>query len=245
MATTTTAGTVSTVTTSWIKQHERIVCLTMILLFGGWGLSKYFDVDSARKDAKNVAAQQQLADAKANSVAQAQETAQMQSQYTALVTALAAQNASLAASIAQRTASQKTQVVADAALPPSGLAARWAVLIPTVEPIVTPTGLSVTTQEAHDTVAALESVPVLTQNLKDETTLAGNYQQEWQKALGLSADQTTQIAGLNTQLTTQANACKVEVAAIKADARKSKIKWFKIGFVSGFLGGLWGGSHGL
>ena len=34
-------------------------------------------------------------------------------------------------------------------------------------------------------------------------------------------------------------ACKAEVASVKADARKGKVKWFKIGYVAGLVSGLW------
>src|ERR1035438_1516250 len=85
---------------AWLKAHERLAMLALVLAVGSFGMSKYFDVSAARADAKYVAAQQQVTDAKANSAALALATAQMQGQYTALVQTLSIQNAQLAASIA-------------------------------------------------------------------------------------------------------------------------------------------------
>src|SRR5208337_4183891 len=210
MATTVTpVPTVTTATQSWIKQHERIVCLALILLVSGYGLNRVYDVEAARADAKYVAALQQVADAKANAAAAALTTANTQAQYTALVHALAVQNASLNASIAQRTASQAVTKKTDAALPVAGVAARWNDVAGT---LVTPSGdtIVVSIQDGHKTLDILELVPVLQANLADQT-----------------------------------KACVAQVAAIKADARKGKAKWFKLGFLGGFLTGLYAGHVGL
>ena len=233
--TTTPTGTTVATTESWLKQHERIVILSLILLFCGWGLSKYYDVEAARADAKNVAAQQLLAQAKENSAAQAQATALVTQQYAALVQSLSMQNANLAASITQRTASQKAQTAVDVAATPSELTARWTALVPTVQALPNGNLISTNVQGVRDTVVQLESVPVLTQNLKDETTVAQNYQAEVQKSNELITDLNTQVAGLKTLGIDQTNACKTQVADVKAQARKGKVKWFKIGFVTGFL----------
>jgi hypothetical protein len=204
-------------------------------------LSKYFDADAAKKDAQYVAAEQIVANDQKNSAAQATATAQMQSQYTALVQALATQNAALASSIAQRTASQKAQVITDQTLPLPELAARVTVLVPTVHPTVTPTGLGLAAQDAHDVVAYMEQVPTLQGNLADETRIALDYQQQAEKSDALVSLQITQIAGLNTQIVDETKANKAEVAAVKAAGKKNSVKWFKRGFGLGFLAGIFAG----
>jgi hypothetical protein len=91
----------------------------------------------------------------------------------------------------------------------------------------------------------LESVPVLTANLADQTKIAQNYQDELQKSDVLANNLNAQITGLNTLVTDNAKACTAQVAAVKADARKGKIKMFKWGFGLGFIAGLFGGHAGL
>ena len=64
MATTTTTSTsaglsapaVTSVTTSWLRAHERLVCLALILAFGCFGVSKYYDHEATVKSAQATAA---------------------------------------------------------------------------------------------------------------------------------------------------------------------------------------------
>ena len=226
---------------AWLKAHERLVMLALVLAVGAFGLSKYFDVDAARKEAKYVAAEQIVAEDQKNSAAAATATAQMQSQYTALVQALATQNAALASSIAQRTASQKAQVATDQTLPLSGLAARWNVLVPTVNPTVITNGVTLNEQGVRDTVSQLEQVPTLQGNLADETRIAQDNQQQAERSDALVGLQSAQITGLNTQIADQTKECTAQVAAVKAEGHKNLVKWFKRGFGLGFIAGIFAG----
>jgi hypothetical protein len=225
----------------WLKSHERLIMLALVLAVGTFGLSKYFDVDAARKEAKYVAAEQIVANDAKNSAALALQTAQTTAQYQALVQTLADQNARLSASIAQRTASGAAQRTVDSTLPVSGLVARWTILVPTVVPMVTPNGVMLNEQGVRDTVSQLELVPVLQGNLADETKIALDNQQQALKADALVSIQSTQITGLNTQIADQTKACTAQVAAVKAEGKKNSMKWFKRGFGLGFLSGLFVG----
>jgi hypothetical protein len=49
-------------------------------------------------------------------------------------------------------------------------------------------------------------------------------------------DRDTLIAGLRTQSVADARVCTEQIATVKAEARKSKRRWFLTGFISGFLG---------
>jgi hypothetical protein len=137
------------------------------------------------------------------------------------------------------------QRTTDATLPVPGLVARWTALIPTVTPTVTSNGVTVNEQGVRDTVSQLELVPILQGNLADETRLAQNYQQEAERSDVLVGLQSTQIAGLNTQIVDQTKACTAQVSAVKADARKGKVKWFKIGYVAGLVSGWLGHAAGI
>jgi multidrug efflux pump subunit AcrA (membrane-fusion protein) len=234
------------VTQSWIKTHERLLCLALVLLFGGFGVQKYYDHEAQVTASKaDIAAQVSAAD-KANALALASQSAQIAAQYASLVQALSAENAALNASIVQRQAAQKTQINVDTNLPLSGVAARWNILVPTVTPTVAPGRLLLTGQEAHDSLAYMEQMPTLQANLADETKLAINYQAEVQKSDMLTTDLNSQITGLQKQNSDQVAQCKTEVAAVRAQGRKNSIKWFKRGAFVGFLAGLWAGhSMGL
>ena len=244
--TTTTTPTVTSVTTSWLKQHERLVCLALILAFGCYGVNKYFDHESTVKQAQATAAAQVSAADHANSLALASQSAQIAAQYASLVQTLSAENASLNASMAQRQASQKTQVNVDTNLPMVGVSARWSVLLPTVTPSAPLTGgISLTETQAHDTLAYMEQVPVLQADLQDETKVAANYLQEVQKSDLLNADLNSQILGLQKENTDLVAKDVADVKAAKAEGKKNSVKWFKRGFGIGFLAGLFAGHSGL
>jgi hypothetical protein len=226
---------------AWLKAHERLIMLALVLAVGAFGLSKYFDVNAAQKEAKYAAAEQIVAHDKENSAAAATATAQMQSQYTALVQALSAQNASLSAAITARQTAQAVQQATDARLPLSDLATRLQTLgnAPVNSVSLAGNQILLTQPGAVAVTQTLEQVPVLVQNLADETKIAGNYHAEAQKSDLLVGDLHTQVTGLNTQLTDQTKECTLQVAAVKAEARKSKVKFFKWGFITGFISGIY------
>ncbi len=244
--TTTTTPTVTSVTTSWLKQHERLVCLALILAFGCFGVNKYFDHESTVKQAQATAAAQVSAADHANSLALASQSAQIAAQYASLVQTLSAENASLNASMTQRQAAQKTQVNVDTNLPMAGVSARWSVLLPMVTPSTPLTGgLSLTAQQAHDTLAYIEEVPTCHENLGDETRLAANYKQEVEKSDLLATDLNSQILGLQKENADLVAKDVADVKACKARERKSKITWIKRALAIGFGLGLYAGAHGF
>jgi len=237
---------VATATKTWLQLHERIVCLALVLAFGYFGVSKYYDHEATVKSAQATAAAQIAVADHTNSLALASQAQQIAQQYAVLVQTLSAQNASLNAAMAQRAVTQKAQVVTDSNLPMAGVAARWAVLIPTVQPSAPMTGgISLTSEQAHDSLEYMEQVPTLQANLADETKIAGDYLQEVQKSDILNADLTAQVTGLQKENTDLVAKDVADVKACKAEGRKGKIKFFKIGFVTGFVAGLWAGHSGL
>jgi len=237
---------VATATKTWLQLHERIVYLALVLAFGYFGVSKYYDHEATVKSAQATAAAQIAVADHTNSLALASQAQQIAQQYAVLVQTLSAQNASLNAAMAQRAVTQKAQVVTDSNLPMAGVADRWAVLIPTVQPSTPITGgISLTETQAHDTLNYMEQVPLLQANLADETKIAGDYLQEVQKSDLLNADLNAQVTGLQKENTDLVAKDVADVKARKAEGRKNSIKWFKRGFIAGFLGGLWAGHSGL
>jgi hypothetical protein len=237
---------VATATKTWLQLHERIVCLALVLAFGYFGVSKYYDHEATVKDAQATAAAQIAVADHTNSLALASQAQQIAQQYAVLVQTLSAQNASLNAAMAQRAVTQKAQVVTDSNLPMAGVAARWAVLIPTVQPSAPMTGgISLTSEQAHDTLVYMEQVPILQGNLADETQIAQNYQAEVQKSDLLNADLNAQVTGLQKENTDLVAKDKADVKACKAQERKSKMTWIKRALAIGFGLGLYAGAHGL
>jgi hypothetical protein len=106
-------------------------------------------------------------------------------------------------------------------------------------------GYAVTDDAALATVDQLEQVPVLTQNLKDETTTAANLQKDVDDANTLISTGKVTVAGLQLQLQDQDKACSTQVTALQGQLKKQKLqgivsraKWFLAGFATGFITGV-------
>lgn len=227
---------------TWILRHERLIIIVLALVFLGWIGSKWIDHSATVDKQKAVVAQQELADQKDKDSQLAAQVKQSTTEYQQLVTQLAQQNQQLAANITQRNTALIVQQASDQKLTNPQVATRWQQVAPNVAPnAVTPTatGVEVTQQGARDTVAALEQIPVLQKDLKDSQQEFTNQQQELDKSNQLVSQLNLQVTGLGTQITDGQKACKAEITSVKADARKGKMKWFKIGFVTGFVSGLW------
>ena len=85
------------------------------------------------------------------------------------------------------------------------------------------------------TVQALETIPVLKSQLDNETTLKTNDDQLIGQQNKSIFDLTTQVGGLQKLNADDAKQCTDQIAVVKADAAKSKRRWFIIGYVAGFL----------
>jgi DNA mismatch repair ATPase MutL len=226
-------------TKTFLQKHERMVICALVLMVAMFLGGKYFDREAAKAQANATVAAQLAADAKQSAQQAALQAAQTQAQYQAMLEVLQKQNAALAQAVVQRNVVLVQQQAVDKTLSPTQLTQRWAALVPNTQPTVTPTGVTVTTADAQLTVAQLENVPVLTQNLKDQTAISANLSQELVEAGKVNSALGNQISALNLQITDDDKACKAEVASVKADARKGKVKWFKIGYVAGLVSGLW------
>lgn len=156
-----------------------------------------------------------------------------------------------AKAVAQQASTKKTQVQVvtknqqsvDATATPDALASRWGVLIAddsAVHPIAN--GYEVTQKGAVETAQALETVSELNiAYTADEQEVAADN--------NLITGLNSQVAGLQKQNAEEVDVCNAQIASVKAaDAvklHKAKKKYFVIGFVTGFFGGLIGGHNGL
>jgi hypothetical protein len=237
-----------TVTQTWIQKHERVIIVALVLLAGSWAYGKYANLASSKAEARANAAEQALVLQNATDAQLAAQTAQVLAQHQAIEQAYAALQTATAAAAASRQASVVQQQKTDATLPAADLANRMKTQAKAPEGSITVSGdtLNLTRVGAVAVVQALDTIPALQADLDDETALAQSAISAKNSGDEVIAAQTKEITGLQTAAVDQQKACTAQIAAVKADARKSKIKAFKWGFVAGFLSGLWAGhSAGL
>ncbi len=153
--------------------------------------------------------------------------------FDALQTKLQAEDAALVqANIALATALTKQQKT-DATLPPTDLVARWNALVPQAAASVTSNGVTLPNTGAVATVQQLEIIPVQQEEITNEQTLVANGEVLAVAQTKQVTDLTAQITGLKLSAVDDAKVCQAQIAVVKADARKSKRRWFIAGFVAG------------
>jgi hypothetical protein len=223
---------------SFLLDHERLIIIVIVVAGLWFGYGKYADIvaahdNAALQQAKVVAAAQEQANAQLATQVQADKASlqALTDKVTAQNQQLVAANTALATALATR---QKT----DAALPVPALVDRWAQLAPGTNftgAVTSGNNVQVTPSNALATVQQLEKVPVLTTELANETTLKTNDDllivQQNKNIFDLSG----QVTGLNKQIVDNQTQCTDQIAVVKAEARKSKRRWFIIGYVAGFL----------
>ena len=230
--------TIATIST-YVKAHERLVLagIAAVLL---WFAVGHIEGIIARHDNANLQQAQVVAQAQADKTAAiAEQVAQQSAQYASLAAKVQQQNdALMQANVALSTALAKQQH-SDATLPPSDLVARWNALVPQAKPTVTATGIAVDTPSAVATLQQLEIIPVQQQELTNTQKELENAQSlvtaEGQQMTTLN----TEVGSLRTQLGDNQAVCQAQIKVVKAEARRSKRRWFAVGFVSGFVTRQW------
>ena len=223
---------------SWLLLHERLVIIVLLLVFSFFVLDKSLGiVASWEQHRASVAAAQVAADKAKNDVALAQAKQTLE-EYKDLLQQSVAENAKLEQGIVARDTLLVTQQKKDETLPPSELALRWQGLAGDSGIEATTSGFGVSDTAARSTVSKLEQVPVLKQDLADEQAKNANLSADVNKANDLIGQGKIVVNGLQLQLQDQNKACTTQIAAVKAEARKGKLKWFGIGFVTGYVSGL-------
>lgn len=221
------------------KAHEKILLIVLFFGVAGFLGNKYLDSSYNAAVARQKSAEQTLAAQKAADDKLAAQNQQAQQQYQVLLGQVTAQNQKLSAEISQLSLSLAARQKQDAALPLPDLAARWEALIGVSGVTSTENGLQASPVASRATVTSLESLPVIKQQLADETTLASDKDEQISGLGGIVNGLNSEIAGLNLQLTDSGKACQAQVAV----ARKSRWRWFKFGFVTGFVSGVVAGHY--
>jgi uncharacterized protein YlxW (UPF0749 family) len=206
----------------WLKTHLLLLFLVAGLTFGG-----VYGVEAIVSSHDSATASKFEAIAKDT----AAQNAQIQASTQAQIASLTAQVQSLTQAVVARDAQLvKTKAIIPS-LTPTQVASAIQPLLSKGTATADPTGAVLLSQEASQEVLGdLEELPVDRADIASLNAIVSN--------------QTTEISSLQTALSSvktshqadkEANA--KEVSALKASARKSKLKWFGLGFVTGLLAG--------
>ncbi len=149
---------------------------------------------------------------------------------------LAASNANSRAEIQALRSQLADQRKQDTTLNPNDLAGRWATLIGTsaTEIKASTNGIEASIPAAHATVDALEEVPELKEEAKKQAANSVEKDNTLQSQQKLIASTEAELGTCKKTVVDQDTACKAEIKAVKATARKHAV-WSAIG---GFIGGL-------
>lgn len=218
-------------TESWLKAHERLIIITLAIFAGLYIGNRVLDNAAVRDRAAATQAAQVLTQQQAVNQQLAAQVAVAQKNNQDLIIQLSQQNAILQTQQTQRTVVLQQQVAVDKTLPMPDLGNRWTYLASLKQGDLTATtaGITVTPQGALDTVTKLEQLPVAQSNLEDVTKQRDNLNTELSSTTDLNSKLVTQVDGLKTEAVDKDKSCKADIASVKADARKGKLKSFLYG----------------
>lgn len=219
----------------YLKAHEHLLIVLVLVLAGWFSVGKVENIIAAHdnanlQQAKAVAQVQQEKNA-----ALSAQVASQAAQYQALADKVQVQNAALVAANTQLATALAKQQKTDASLPLPDLANRWTVLVPSAKPIATPSGLAVDTPGAIATVQSLEQVPVLSAQIENDRTQIENTQNLLTASNGQVTTLNEEVSGLRLEAIDQTNVCDARVKVETDKVHTARRRWFKIGFVIGFL----------
>ena len=221
----------------WLTQHLIALAIVAGLAFGGVYFvenlvakhdaqtSAKYEVILAAQTAATQTLQKQLSTDEAN-------WAQVEAQ-------LLAQNAQLTKQISQRNQAAAVQVQADASLSAAQSAIRIAQQTNSGPGEVVATGDTVTLDLPISRVitADLDRLFVAQADLADTQKELVNETQIATDAKADAASEKTVIAAQDVELADQKKSYEAQITTLKAENRKSKLKWFGLGFVAGFITG--------
>jgi hypothetical protein len=226
------------VVSSFLKHHETflIVVLGFILL---WSLSGKIENVIAAHDNANLHTVQATLTAQVDADKKtAAIVAQQKADFDALNARLTAQDNALRQTNATLISALAKKQVANNTLTVPELVNRWSQLVPAVNfdgaPVTADGGVSVSPANAHATVNELERVPVLEEQLANETTIASNTSDLLISSTARVATLNTLVLGKDAELKKADDVCKADIKVVKDAATKSKRRWFIGGFIAGF-----------
>lgn len=221
---------------TFLKAHERLLIVAAVLFFGvhlvDGGFKALVNHDNAKVQviATQVSKDQSSVRTDANTALQANVALQ------SALTQAQTQNALLAKALQQASASLASVRTTDSTLGLPALGDRMVTLVPSASGGVTSTsdGLTLRPPAALAVVQQLEAVPVLQEQLKDETQVAANDANALGKCQDLVTDQKVQIGDLKKETIDLVTKDKTDVAAEKVKTKRAFWRGFKYGFITGF-----------
>lgn len=223
---------------SWVKHHLILLAVIIIFFFGG----VYFVVHLlANNTAANNAQWQQVLAVTEQHVQTLESKltddekarANVQAQQQAIIS-------QLATAIAQRNAAVDKQTKIDATLSASEIATRLSQLSQAKVGEITAQGdnIVIDLPIGRTVMASLDLLPVVQADLADtqqqlagETTIASS-------ANAMIEEQKMVIDSINQLAAIQQKATAATVSDLKAQARKSKLKYLGVGYIAGLLSGI-------
>lgn len=204
-----------------LKSHIVSVCLIVALAFGGiYGVeSLVAKHDSATATRYEVLAKQQ-----------SDQNAQLQANIQKRLDSLEAQNAVLTLALSKRQTVEVTIPTTNGSLSAQETATK---LVDTTnakpgEVTALQDALTVDLPVAHVLLDDAQLVPLLQADKADLSKELVNSNQ------ALSLEKTAHTSD-NTTGAANLKACQVEIVSVKAQARKSKLRWFAVGYASGWI----------
>jgi hypothetical protein len=246
---------------TFIERHERLIIIVVLCIAALWGVTAGLNAWKAHDQSLATALEAQVAADKQQAAITQQQVVATQAAAAAdkassaqTIAAMSAQNASLANAIASRNKQTQTQQTADlhASLPVL-MGQRLPVLVPTVNPAdiqISPDGKTVAigADTAQKTIAQLELVPTLQQDLKDAQQENINLTAEIKSLqtynAALEAETVTEekeITLLNKQIADADKACQAQIDLEKVKTKAAFLNGFKWGGIVGFIAGLFVG----
>jgi uncharacterized Zn ribbon protein len=221
---------------TWLTHH-----LIMLGVVGALVIGSVYGVENLI--AKHDMAAEQRADAKLAvfvATTQAHEAVleQTQTQLITMVSQLQAQNSQLAQTISVRNTQTQRQVQKDATLSAQEAAQRLTQQTKASPGEIVANGdlVTISLPITRNIVASLDLFSATQANLVDTQKQLANETVLFNKSQEVNGQQATVISDLKVQNAEQLKACAAEVKTVKSQARKSKIKWFFIGLITGFVG---------
>lgn len=220
---------------AWARHHLFLLAVVLVLAFAGiYGVESLISSRAAQNDAKwqgILAAQTAQTQMISNQLNQDEKNWQAQNAQQQQIIG------QLAQTIAKRNEAAANQQKTDASLSAVEAAQRLSQQTHAKPGEVTAQGDTViaTLPVARTVVGAFDLLDTVQANLTDtqkqlssESVINTNLQAN-------VAAQKNLVSALRTENTDQQKACVAQVSAVKAQARKSKLKWFGIGYIAGFV----------
>jgi hypothetical protein len=223
---------------SWLLIHEKFILTTFVLLLILFLGYKFIDGHYNSVKAEESLTAQTLANQQESNKALQTSYAALQIQTVQANAQLQAQNATLAQQAANAYKAAAAQAASDQRLNNDQLAARLDALTNQQGIQSNPNGVTLTHDQSVGVTTTLDTIPALKEQVASDILIKSNDDKQilGLTSQGLVCDNLNK--GLNTQIVDQQKECTAQIKVLKAHNLKSTLKSFGLGFIAGFLTGV-------